>query len=587
VEDWPAQDLVDAVYAACCDVKFLKQNFELSKNEEGDQIFNYFGEWPCRINPIATPECGTCDGVEWSSTDPALTAQIQEADGRVSRACTGVWETSQTECDNEQEREILATDPSCLELGTCSGGASTCYFRDFERLCNIDEAMSITKVFESFDKYTMCPTECTDLPVPDGGILVDGVAYSTCDEARAELQARGDLYIQENGGSNDGTTIGGNACTVSGVPFTGAESCCACSSQMGRDFGGEGQGGSWEITLGCVEPAWDTCNPWPQGEEDGGGDGTPECIAACDFDGGNCPVDCDTSACPAEEGVDGPSKAQLDEWLAAGCDEDGGGEGGACEDFDMAAAAETTCKDTNSCSTCHDFNFGDDCASNSREHCAEIDCCAVCETEIRAMWACEHGSVCGGGLTCEGSVEYASPVVDSYAVGAVQGQTTYRLSVQLQNGAVSLHSVYGSVESPMVLPPAFQVNGEFGADVGGVSPELFVASLDSEFDSWLTIGVADGSAPLSVTGIDFASWQQDSGLTADNGMVTHGEKETGGSGGSLEPPAPLPTHLHAVHMAYSECLSTRLSPLAERTRFSQVIQYLIQNLIAIVFPVLN
>ena len=38
----------------------------------------------------------------------------------------------------------------------------------------------------------------------------------------------------------------------------------------------------------------------------------------------------------------------------------------------------------------------------------------------------------------------------------------------------------------------------------------------------------------------------------------------------LEPPGPLPTHLHAVTIAYSECLPTRLNILAERARFSQV-----------------
>ena len=48
------------------------------------------------------------------------------------------------------------------------------------------------------------------------------------------------------------------------------------------------------------------------------------------------------------------------------------------------------------------------------------------------------------------------------------------------------------------------------------------------------------------------------------------EKEIRGSGGSLEPPGPLRTHLHAVCMACSECLPTRLNPLAERTCFSQV-----------------
>jgi hypothetical protein len=48
------------------------------------------------------------------------------------------------------------------------------------------------------------------------------------------------------------------------------------------------------------------------------------------------------------------------------------------------------------------------------------------------------------------------------------------------------------------------------------------------------------------------------------------EKQIGGSEGSLEPSGPLLTHLHTVYKAYSECLPTRLDPLAERTCFSQV-----------------
>ena len=47
------------------------------------------------------------------------------------------------------------------------------------------------------------------------------------------------------------------------------------------------------------------------------------------------------------------------------------------------------------------------------------------------------------------------------------------------------------------------------------------------------------------------------------------EKHIGGSGGSLEPPGSLLAHLHTVYMVYSECLPTRLNPLAERTCFSQ------------------
>ena len=38
------------------------------------------------------------------------------------------------------------------------------------------------------------------------------------------------------------------------------------------------------------------------------------------------------------------------------------------------------------------------------------------------------------------------------------------------------------------------------------------------------------------------------------------EKEIGGSGGSLEPPGPLLTHLHTAYMANSGYLPTRLNP---------------------------
>jgi hypothetical protein len=61
------------------------------------------------------------------------------------------------------------------------------------------------------------------------------------------------------------------------------------------------------------------------------------------------------------------------------------------------------------------------------------------------------------------------------------------------------------------------------------------------------------------------------------GVVGPREQQIGGSGGSLAPPGllleaprPLLTHLYTVYMACSECLLTRLNPLAERTCFSQV-----------------
>ena len=75
-------------------------------------------------------------------------------------------------------------------------------------------------------------------------------------------------------------------------------------------------------------------------------------------------------------------------------------EAGACQKFSERNVAEQACKRRQACTNCSDFNFGDDCTSNKKEHCAEIGCCPVCETEIRAMFACEHGDSCGKDLAC-------------------------------------------------------------------------------------------------------------------------------------------------------------------------------------------
>jgi hypothetical protein len=60
-------------------------------------------------------------------------------------------------------------------------------------------------------------------------------------------------------------------------------------------------------------------------------------------------------------------------------------------------------------------------------------------------------------------------------------------------------------------------------------------------------------------------------MSASADMVLARETEIGGSGGPLDPPGPIPTHSHTGYMAYSQCLPTRLNPLAERTCFSQVL----------------
>jgi hypothetical protein len=72
--------------------------------------------------------------------------------------------------------------------------------------------------------------------------------------------------------------------------------------------------------------------------------------------------------------------------------------------------------------------------------------------------------------------------------------------------------------------------------------------------------------------------------TAEEPTVIVREQQIGGSGGSLEPPGPLLeppgpllTHLRTVYMACSECLPTRLNPLAERACVSPVIVFTDEN----------
>ena len=94
------------------------------------------------------------------------------------------------------------------------------------------------------------------------------------------------------------------------------------------------------------------------GCQDGGDDEPPPppCVAACDWSTG-CPAVCDTSACPAEAGEESPSKAEIDAFLAGGCQEGGddedsvqcgtdAGRDRACEHCDAHSAGDGRCDST-------------------------------------------------------------------------------------------------------------------------------------------------------------------------------------------------------------------------------------------------
>merc|ERR550514_1875841 len=112
------------------------------------------------------------------------------------------------------------------------------------------------------------------------------------------------------------------------------------------------------------------------------------------------------------------------------------------------------------------------------------------------------------------------PIVEIAREDPATCQTTYRLSVS--HSQYSLHTIYGSPDFPLVLPPAFQVAEPFGANLGGVSPELIAANPSAAFDSWLTIGSTDASQSSALTSnIDFGAWTADAGLSSTNAFVSN------------------------------------------------------------------
>jgi hypothetical protein len=151
---------------------------------------------------------------------------------------------------------------------------------------------------------------------------------------------------------------------------------------------------------------------------------------------------------------------------------------------------------------------------------------------------------CGNGASCSESAIYSTigreythavPEVVAVATDGVDGFTTYRLNINLQDSAVNVYAMFGHEGKALVMPPAFQVAAPFGANFGGVSPALFAAMPNAEYDSWLTLGLTEGdpSAKLGVIGLDFDSWGVDSQLTTLDGSLFYMDPTTAPSDRSV------------------------------------------------------
>ena len=85
----------------------------------------------------------------------------------------------------------------------------------------------------------------------------------------------------------------------------------------------------------------------------------------------------------------------------------------------------------------------------------------------------------------------------------------------------NVYAIYGDTDTMMILPPAMNINSVFGANIGGVSPEIIQINPDSRYDSWVTVGETDGNINNNVDtiGISFDEWSETRGLSIMNGAI--------------------------------------------------------------------
>eukprot|EP01045_Picozoa_sp_COSAG04_P000735 COSAG04_NODE_20_length_39202_cov_9.993530_5_plen_194_part_00 len=134
----------------------------------------------------------------------------------------------------------------------------------------------------------------------------------------------------------------------------------------------------------------------------------------------------------------------------------------------------------------------------------------------------------------------------------ISGHTTYQVGVAFDPGVTrDVYALYGDENHPLVIPPvrqrffvmavavmaarpdsdlacavrcaqAYQVATPFGSNVGPPNAAFYAISPETEFDSFLTIGM-DGPAldpgALSSIGIDFNAWTLDADIRSADGAV--------------------------------------------------------------------
>ena len=186
------------------------------------------------------------------------------------------------------------------------------------------------------------------------------------------------------------------------------------------------------------------------------------------------------------------------------------------------------CEDTQSCvrqwiTPCAD-NYDDchDCLKRQRKG-ENIACPEDCSNshQYRPTEPCQIPyEDCSSTFVCPKITE-----VTHCSVDGIDGYITYQISLIVKDSHIkNIYAIFGSDNSGnsmMNIPPAYQTDGIFGSNIGGVSPEIIMINPNSRYDSWLTIGITDGDPDnkLANIGIPFNEWNEETGMMIDNGAI--------------------------------------------------------------------
>ncbi len=139
---------------------------------------------------------------------------------------------------------------------------------------------------------------------------------------------------------------------------------------------------------------------------------------------------------------------------------------------------------------------------------------------------CVGGTEGTGGVSGGPANSHAVPVVETMSTASSRkdGYDTYQLALELNPELVgNVYTIYAvpGETPPLSFPPAYQTPAPFGVNVGGTNPQFWAFSADAQWDSWLTVGLTDGSnqGAISHVGLDFDTWGEGQGLSATDGAL--------------------------------------------------------------------